>query len=184
MRFARIYTGVLLLAASLVVTSCGEQSPTAPVTPAAALAPADSAAELLWLLRPTLERTGLLACSPLPEARGSATIGPAGGFLRVGPHTLVVPRGALSAPVEITAVAPSGRVNHVEFQPHGLEFDRPAALTMSYANCNLLGSLLPKRIAYVDDRFNVLEFLLSLDNFWTKRVTGRVDHFSDYVLSW
>jgi hypothetical protein len=184
MRFARIYTGVILLAASLVVTSCGEQSPTAPVAPAAALAPTDSAAELLWLLRPVLEPTGLLACSPLPEARSRATIGPEGGVLRVGPHALVVPRGALSAPVEITAYAPSGRVNHVEFQPHGLVFERPAALTMSYANCDLLGSLLPKRIAYVDEQFNVLEFLLSLDNLWTKRVTGRVDHFSDYVLSW
>lgn len=184
MRFARIYIGALLLATSLVVTSCSEQSPTAPVAPAAALASTDSAAELLWLLRPTLERTGLLACSPLPEARSSATIGPDGGFLRVGPHTLIVPRGALTAPVEISAYAPSGRVNHVEFEPHGLEFERPAALTMSYANCDLLGSLLPKRIAYVDDAFNVLEFLLSLDNLWTKRVTGRVDHFSDYVLSW
>lgn len=184
MRFARTYIGALLLTTSLVVTSCGEQSPTAPVTPAAALAPTDSAAELLWLLRPTLETTGLLSCSPLPEARSGATIGPAGGVLRIGPHTLIVPRGALRVPVEITAHAPSGRVNHVEFQPHGLEFERPAALTMSYANCDLLGSLVPKRIAYVDDRFNVLEFLLSLDNLWMKRVTGRVDHFSDYVLSW
>src|SRR5688572_32097783 len=49
---------------------------------------------------------GLLACTPLPSARTEQTVGPAGGTIVVGPHRLVVPAGALAAPVLITAEAP------------------------------------------------------------------------------
>ena len=55
---------------------------------------------------------------------------------------------------------------------------------MSYANCNLLGRLLPKRVAYVSDALNILSYLLSLDNVFAKQVTGRVDHFSNYAVAW
>jgi len=47
---------------------------------------------------------------------------------------------------------------------------------MSYSNCSLLGKLLPKRIAYTDDNLNILTYLLSLDNLFSKRVTGKVNH--------
>jgi len=43
---------------------------------------------------------------------------------------------------------------------------------------------LPKRIAYTDDNLNILSYLLSLDNLLSKRVTGKVNHFSDYVVGW
>jgi len=55
---------------------------------------------------------------------------------------------------------------------------------MSYANCNLLGTLLPKRIAYTDDALNILSYLLSLDNLFAKKVTGKVNHFSNYAIAW
>lgn len=55
---------------------------------------------------------------------------------------------------------------------------------MSYSNCSLLGKLLPKRIAYTDDHLNILYYLLSLDNLLSKNVTGKVNHFSDYVVAW
>jgi len=81
--------------------------------------------------------------------------------------------------------APTGLgVNAVKFQPEGLRFAVPAALTMSYANCSLLGKLLPKRIAYTDDNLNIISYLLSLDNLLSKYVTGKVNHFSDYVIAW
>src|SRR5690606_25669377 len=123
-----------------------DSSPTAP--PAATLAPGDSA-ELLGILTGTLQRTGLLSCSALPAESVTRTIGRWGGVIEVGPHVLRIPAFALDGPVTITATIPANsRVNRVEFQPHGLQFDRSAALTMSYANCNLLGSLAPKRVAY------------------------------------
>ena len=75
-------------------------------------------------------------------------------------------------------------VNAVRFQPDGLRFQRSARLTMSYANCNLLGLLLPKRIAYVSDGLNILTYLLSIDNLLSSKVTGQVDHFSNYAVAW
>ncbi len=55
---------------------------------------------------------------------------------------------------------------------------------MSYANCNLLGKILPKEIAYTDDNLNILSYLISLDNLFSKKVTGKLDHFSRYAVAW
>src|SRR5260370_42521405 len=50
-----------------------------------------------------------------------APIGPDGGTLQVGPHTLSVPAGALGAPVTITAGGPAGAGNPIQFQPRSGE---------------------------------------------------------------
>jgi len=108
-----------------------------------------------------------------------------GGTISAGPHTLVIPPGALTSPTAITMTAPTGLgVNAVKFQPAGLRFVTPAALTMSYANCSLLGKILPKRIAYTNDNLSIISYLLSLDNLLSKNVTGKVNHFSAYVVAW
>jgi hypothetical protein len=177
MKFRRISLSALLVGASaLAIISCAERSPLAP-------APQNIApnADLLGGL---LTKTGLIKCSPLPPALAVATIGSSGGTMQIGPHTFTVPAGALSHNVTITAYAPSSEYNQVEFQPEGLQFDKSASLTMSYANCNLLGVLLPKHIAYVDGDLNILYLLQSLDNIGAQKVTGKVDHFSDYVVAW
>src|SRR3989454_10989017 len=164
---------VLLLVAAL---ACTDRIPTS--VPAA---PAPDAS----LIGGLLGATGLLKCSSLPYASQTKTIGPLGGTISAGPHTLVIPPGALSSPTAITMTAPTGLgVNAVKFQPQGLRFTAPAVLTMSYANCSLLGILLPKRIAYTDDNLNIISYLLSLDNILSKRVSGKVNHFSDYVVAW
>ena len=159
-----------------VIASCSDRAPTAPTA-----APAADASLIGSLLRPT----GLLQCSDLPPASSTQTIGPAGGSITVGPHVLRIPPGALAAPTSITATIATGQgVNGIRFQPEGLRFATPAYLTMSYANCNLLGSLLPKRIAYTSDLLQILEYLLSVDNLLSKKVTGQVNHFSIYVIAW
>lgn len=164
----------VLLAACLVATSCREQ-PAAPAVP-------PPQADLLGSL---LQPVGLLKCSQLPSDTETRTIGPAGGTLTAGPHTLVIPSGALKQPTDITmSIRTGGGVNGVHFEPEGLQFERSAALTMSYANCDLLGRLLPKRIAYTTDALDVIAYLLSYDNLFGKRVTGKLDHFSDYVVAW
>jgi hypothetical protein len=170
----------VLLVVCLASFSCREAAaPAAPAIPAIDQAP--QAGLIGDLLRPL----GLLKCSDLPYASTTRTIGSGGGSISAGPHTLYIPPGALDQATAITMTLPTGRgVNSVRFQPEGLQFDRSASLTMSYANCNLFGKLLPKRIAYTDERLNILYYLLSLDNIFAKRVTGRVDHFSDYVVAW
>ena len=173
MKARRLIASVLLLAVAL---ACTDRTPTS--VPAA---PAPDAS----LIGSLLGATGLLKCSSLPYASQTKTIGPLGGTISAGPHTLVIPPGALSSPTAITMTAPTGLgVNAVKFQPEGLRFTVPAALTMSYANCSLLGKILPKRIAYTDDNLNIISYLLSLDNLLSKYVTGKVNHFSDYVIAW
>ncbi|HLZ44879.1 MAG TPA: hypothetical protein VKQ05_04300 [Gemmatimonadales bacterium] len=165
----------VLVLVLLVAPSCRD-------TATAPLAPRSPQADLTGSL---LAPTGLLKCSDLPAATTTATIGSAGGMISAGPHTLVIPPGALSAPTQITMTIPTGLgVKAVKFQPEGLQFSKPAALTMSYANCSLLGNLLPKQIAYTTDNLSILSYLLSIDNLLAKKVTGQVNHFSDYVVAW
>jgi len=106
------------------------------------------------------------------------------GTINVGAHSLWIPEGALDTAVTITAVAPSDTLRHVRFQPEGLTFQGSTWLTLSYEGCNLLGSLAPKRIAYTNDVFEILEYILSFDNLWSQKVTGRVQHFSEYAIAW
>ena len=172
MKATRLVVVALCLSLAL---ACGDHTPTAPATPA-------PQADLIGSL---LGATGLLKCSSLPYASSTRTIGPLGGSISAGPHTLVIPPRALSASTSITMTAPTGLgVNAVKFQPEGLRFSTPAVLTMSYSNCSLLGKILPKRIAYTDDHLNILSYLLSLDNLLSRYVTGKVNHFSDYVIAW
>jgi hypothetical protein len=71
--------------------------------------------------------------SPLEqELVVSGTIGSAGGRLEIAEAgvTFVVPRGALSGPVEITMKALSGREMAFDLQPHGLRFLKPATIEL------------------------------------------------------
>ncbi|HEX9487223.1 MAG TPA: hypothetical protein VF976_09165 [Gemmatimonadales bacterium] len=171
----RRLVGIFLVCGLALASACGDRSPTAP-------RPAPPSGDLVGSL---LGATGLLKCSDLPYAATTQTVGIGGGTISAGPHTLVIPRGALSRPTTITMIVPTGLgVNAVKFQPEGLQFQAPAALTMSYANCSLLGKLLPKRIAYTTDDLQILYYLLSLDNLLSKYVTGKVNHFSSYVIAW
>jgi hypothetical protein len=175
MKATRPLVVVLVACGLALAAACSDRTPTAPPPPA------PSASLLGWLLQPT----GLLQCSNLPYDSTTDTIGIEGGTLSVGPHTLIIPPGAVLEPTTITMTLPTGLgVNAVKFKPAGLQFLTPAALTMSYANCSLLGKLLPKRIAYTTDNLQILYYLLSLDNLLGKEVTGKVNHFSDYVIAW
>ena len=171
MKVTRLASVALVLGAAAIV-SCGEPA-LGPVPPPQAS-----------LIGSLLQATGLLQCTPMPTATATQTVGSAGGVIKIGPHSLAIPAGALAAPVTITATAPSDNVNRIQFQPQGLVFKRSAALTMSYANCNLLGSLLPKRIVYTSDALNILSYLLSVDNLFAKKITGQLNHFSNYAIAW
>jgi hypothetical protein len=181
MKRFRVALSSLFAGAIVMLASCSDSSPLAPLTPAA-----DSSSIMqAGLLGRVLANVGALECRALPAAAATKVIGPDGGVIEVGEHTLEIPRGALTRRVSITASSPSGSKAHVQFAPHGLTFERPVKLTMSYAHCGLLGSLAPKRIAYTDGRLvNVLEYLLSVDNLLQKEVSTKLDHFSDYVIFW
>ena len=180
MKPTRLVLFAMLAGIAAVTANCGDQTPMGVASPSVAPMPAPEAGLIGDLLR----RVGLLKCTPLPSDSTSATIGPLGGVVRIGPHSLLIPRGALTSSVRITATQSRDTVNAVRFKPEGLTFRYPAALTMSYANCNLLGLLLPKRIAYTNDQYRILEYLLSLDNLGARQVTGKLKHFSQYAVAW
>jgi hypothetical protein len=126
--------------------------------------------------------TDLLVCSSEKYQVKSATIGPKGGTINVGNHTLEIPKGALGRDVKITAEQMSGKTNSLRFSPEGLRFEKPAQLTMSYENCALV--LLQKKIVYTSEKLKILEVLRSLDLFKKKSVSAPIDHFSRYAVAW
>ena len=176
----------LLFAFGLGSCTAADRTPTAAST-AASGAPGD-------LLGLDLNVAGLqlLSCTVTQSYSASKTIGPSGGSLRVGPHTLTVPAGALSQDVQISASAPAGKTVQVHFEPEGLRFALPTSLTMSYSQCGLVDGLLLRvkeedfdRIfdINVDDQQNILEVLPSIANLLNRTVTGKVGHFSNYALA-
>jgi hypothetical protein len=173
MRTTRHVLAIVLGGAALSGLGCGDGSPL------------DATSQAMPSLTSSLlESTALLQCSPRPADSVTVTVGPAGGLVAIGAHTLRVPEGALDAPVAITAVTASEAVNRVEFRPEGLVFNRAATLTMSYANCDAVGSLLPKRVAYVSDALTILEYLIGADNPLSRTVSARLEHFSGYAIAW
>jgi hypothetical protein len=125
---------------------------------------------------------GLLACNVTETHSTTQWVGPNGGTIRVGPHSLVIPANALSSYTRISATAPAGKIVEVEFAPHGLKFERKTTLTMSYRDCGLLRGVLPQ-IVYADDKNNIVEQLLSLVNVLSRTVSAKTDHFSSYILA-
>ncbi len=133
-RAALVFTAAALL-------GCGEP-PLGPVPP-----PTGITAALSTQSTPS----GLLQCSKLPATSVKQTIGSTGGTMRVGPHTFVVPSGALVQAVTISAKTAGGTGNAIDFKPVGLAFLKPAYVTLSYANCNTGGSNVSKQVAYTTD---------------------------------
>jgi hypothetical protein len=135
----------------------------------------------------------LVSCRPLPYESETRTIGPAGGVLEVRHNWLVVPRGALSAPVTITAIAPTDTVAVIRFQPEGLRFLKTAYLVAAYDNCRVPRRVTP-RIAFVTDALDVIEFLVPVDvaldahvlrkTRMGRHVIGELHHFSNYAVAW
>jgi hypothetical protein len=176
----------LSLTALVTAISCGSDLPTA--EPAIQASGAGTDNLTLPLLDPAkgLLNLGLLACRPLPYAITRQVVGPAGGTVRVGKHTLVIPAGALQAATTITAEQPTDPVASVRFSPEGLQFagNHSPKLTLDYSNCPLGRLQILKRIAYTTERLNILSFLLSLDNILLSRISANIQHFSRYAVAW
>jgi hypothetical protein len=187
-RFAR-----LSLVALGFLLACGE--PTAPVTPVAkptaptapVVAPNANLVDVVnGLLNVTNGVTtligDLLPCAVSTEQWNTASIGPNGGRLNVGPHSLVIPRGALTRQTQITAHAVRGNHVRVEFSPSGLQFSTPATLTLSYGVCAPKNK--PVQVVYLKDDQHVTETEPSKDSRLTKSVAATIKHFSSYAVAY
>jgi hypothetical protein len=191
----------LLAAALVTVAACATDIvPTAPQTPAIAVP--DEPSNLLGilggddgdsegaglldgsLLQGILSNLSLHNCDSPDFGSVTKTIGPLGGTIQVGPHSLTIPPGALSKPVAIKAAATAGKYVKVDFEPHGLRFRYRATLRLSLAHCTSR-PLLPK-VVYVGgsgDLLDILELVPALTDLSSHRVTARLRHFSGYAIA-
>jgi hypothetical protein len=128
------------------------------------------------------EEPSLLSCEPQAYAVTTKVIGPKGGLITVGDHYLKIFEDALSEEITITAEQVEGTVNSVRFSPAGLHFAVPAVLSLSYKNCANIKH--PKRIAYIDESLNILEWPLSLDFNSSSQVKGLIYHFSRFAVAY
>jgi hypothetical protein len=166
-RRTRIFSFVVGLLAATLIAACSDDA-TAPSTPALAVA---------GTRPPTITR-----CNQTYGA-ASGWIGPLGGRLKAGGHTLYVPAGALSAPRFITMQAPSDNIGHVVFGPDGLTFNEsyPAHLVMSYQNCSVAPDA-TQQVAYTSETLKILETQPSVSDPATLTVDAKLTHFSHYVI--
>ncbi len=170
---------LMLCAGALVVLSCAD--PSSPMAPQASVVRPFGGPAAATHASQKGRLTRLVQCEARATETAVATIGAAGGKIKVGRHVLDIPRGALQDRVTITAVAPSDTINLLQFQPEGLVFRKAATLTMDYSNCPERGAQHP-RIAQVDDGLGVIEYLLSTSD--SAKVTALLEYFSNYAVAW
>ena len=115
-------TAVIVLAASLTLVACADQSPTGPVNDA----------QTSFFTRPPAEGFEALRRNvPLSfDLSVTRVIGGDGGRLEIDQAgvTFIIPPNALTEATTITMTALSGDAMAVEFAPHGLEFEIPATM--------------------------------------------------------
>ena len=191
----RIFVRPWLIAFVVVASSCSDPSPVG-VGPG-----------IPGLLAGKVKATtgpSFVQCSPVAYDSVSQVIGPAGGWFVVGHNVLWVDSLALSAPVKITAVAPSDTIRLVRLRPEGLVFKTGthglgAVVATTLDNCKLRHNALP-RIANVTDALALVEYMESpaaaVDSMLVARFRvdsggwtpywafGALHHFSNYAVAW
>ena len=124
----------------------------------------------------------LLTCDRQRYVSATKVIGPQGGRIKFGTHSLNIPAGALSRDVTIVAEQVTGSTNSVRFSPEGLTFAQPAELTMSYGDCTSVAA--PKSIVYTTEQLEIVQQLKSTDKAQSKTVVSPVNHFSRYAVAY
>src|ERR1044071_2076780 len=125
----------------------------------------------------------LASCTPLAAETVTTVLGPQGGTLNIGPHTLTLAKGALQNTVEITAEIVADNANYVKFSPEGLQFGAGAKLTLSYRNCPGV-TIKNLSVVYTDDALNTLEVLSSKADPKWRTVSAPLSHFSIYAVAY
>jgi hypothetical protein len=189
----RRFTSIVALAlAALVLPSCADDGPTGPPPAPVAIMPNPLLGGVLGVVGGvvgtvvdvvgTVLNLGFTECPAERTQSGSAYIGSAGGTVKVGPHRLQVPRGALSKTVLIKAVAPAGDYAQIKFEPEGLKFKRPTSLVMSYDGCRI-EELSDLRVVFVNDSLEIVEVLPTTTDTRSETATSNLEHFSRYMLA-
>ena len=127
----------------------------------------------------------LAKCSVIGYAYAGRWIGPSGGTITAGKHSLVIPAGALSSSRFISIEMNADTLSTVKLRPEGLVFaaGRPARLTLDYKHCVAPAGILAQ-VAYTTNQMHIIRLLPSADNKSKKQVTTSLQHFSRYAVAW
>jgi hypothetical protein len=125
----------------------------------------------------------LAKCAVLGYAYAGSTIGPRGGTISAGKHSLVIPAGALTRSVFISITMNRDTTANVSLQPEGLQFapGKPATLTLDYKHCSIVN---PVQVAYTTEQLQIIQLLPSIDNKSRKNVSTSLQHFSRYAVAY
>ncbi|MDB4881292.1 MAG: hypothetical protein JWL95_58 [Gemmatimonadetes bacterium] len=169
----------VLVLASSVVTACGSET----AARAALTSPQTFATSRanVGALRGN-GKAAATTCATHVVSTDSGVFGPAGGTLTFGASRLIIPAGALRDTVTITATIPDGDANRVEFQPHGLQFAKPAGLQLGTAGCAVDDQAAPN-VVYLSETGEVLETIDAVyDPHW-QTIAASIWHFSGYAIA-
>jgi hypothetical protein len=118
-----------------------------------------------------------LACTIEASLHGSAKIGASGGILLIGKNVLIVPPGALNREVEISGTVSAGNEFKIDFQPHGLQFKKPAGLILDASDCGTAPNVI-----YLDEQGGIAQRITAIFSNWWHLIAAPLDHFSTYMI--
>ena len=120
-------------------------------------------------------------CKLQKEEWKTERIGDRGGVVSVGGITLRIPPHSLKSTVSITAHKLPTTSASVQLLPEGLQFARPATLTMNYEKCAT--PLFGVNVVYVQSD-TVTEVVPSHNQPMLKSVSALLKHFSSYAVAY
>jgi hypothetical protein len=164
------------IAALSALGACGDQ-PTQPADP--------TANNLLGVFS---SAPRLVECPTDESISTEGSIGPLGGLLSIGGTSVVIPKGALLAPTNVTLTIPASKYVEIEIRAGDQEhfvFELPIAVTIDYSRCNRSDVLFkPLSAWYIDSQTKApLENMLGIDNKLTRSVTFTTPHLSGYAIA-
>lgn len=130
----------------------------------------------------------LLQCPTSQSASAVGLLGPLGGVVSLGGHSVVVPFGAVSLPTLITLRAPASSYVEVDVTANDLLsflFRRPVSITIDYSRCLAEATAgAPLAVWHIDPQTKaLLEPMGGVDDPVRRRITFQTGHLSGYAIA-
>ena len=124
-----------------------------------------------------------MAVNPLNVPNATLHIGPEGGVLHLGRHTLTVPAGAVTTDITFRIAWASLTAVAADCTPSGLTFNAPLTLTLCYAGTQYENMANPNLAIFYAQDDGSFERYPSVVDPVAKTVSAPLHHFSRYILS-
>ena len=163
----------VIVATSLLATSCGEQRATAP----------KAASE-----QTQLPGTNILECPTNQTTTASAVVGSLGGIVQVGATSISIPAGAISLPTLIQVTVPASNYMEIDVSAVGFDsfvFQQPVSITIDYSRCNRSNiDQTTLHVWHIDPAtHDLLEDMGGVDDKVAQHISFSTGHLSGYAVA-